>query len=121
MGRKKGSKNKLAGDKLKDVTKAIGIKPCKGCNERAESVNNLHLKFKKLYSKGQPLTDEELTQWEEFKNRDNKNKVEPIHQELIVNTLRNNLYMSVKPCVSCGASKWNSWIDMIDNYIESCK
>lgn len=114
-------KKKLAGDKLKDATKAMGIKPCKSCNERAEVVNDLHLKFKRLFSKGKPLTEDQLKDWEEFSDRPNKTRIETKHQTLIVNTLRDNLYMSVKPCVSCGASKWNTWIDMIDNFIKSCK
>lgn len=123
MARKKGSKNKpkLAGDRIKEATKAVGIQPCEGCKERAEKVNNLHLKFKRLFSNGKPLTEEELKQWEELKNRKNKNNITPEQQKLIVDTLRNNLYMSVKPCISCGASKWNTWVDMIDNYIEASK
>ena len=123
MGRKKGSKNKtkLLGDQVKEVTKAIGVKPCKGCNERAEKLNNAHLQFKRLFSNGKPLTEEELKQWQELKSRDNQNTLTSEQQKLIVDTLRNNLYLSVKPCVSCGIGKWNVWIEKIDNFIEFSK
>lgn len=122
MGRKKGSKNKpkLAGDAIKEVTKAMGVKPCEGCEKRAEKLNNAHLAAKKLILGRKPLTEEEIKEWEEFKNRDNQNSVTPEQQKLIVDILRNNLYMSVKPCVNCGVGKWNKWIGLIDKHVEAC-
>ncbi len=119
MGRKKGSKNKntLLGDQIKEVTKAVGVKPCEGCNKRAEALNNTHLKFKRLFSNGKQLTEEELNEWNKFTNRDNKNKVSKEEQKMIVKVLKNNLYMSVKPCTNCSPKQWNHWIGLIDAFV----
>ena len=35
------SKTASAGDILKAMTKALGVKPCGGCNKRAEALNKV--------------------------------------------------------------------------------
>ena len=126
MPRPKGSKNKKKlGDKVESITKATGIKKlvgeCEGCEKRKQALNNLEDKFRSLFKKSKPLTEDKLKQWDLLKNRDNKNILTTQQQKLIITVLRENLNMSVKPCVSCGASKWKHWINLIDANIEKHK
>lgn len=124
MGRPKGSKNKKKGlgDIVEDVTKATGIKKvvgeCAGCEARKQMLNNLSDKFRSIFSKGTPLTEERLKEWQEFESRDNKNTITPEQQTLIVTILKENLNMSVKPCYSCGGKILQSWINKINAFIE---
>ena len=112
---KEWNASKGLGDKVADVTDALGIKKCKGCEERQESLNlvghQLEYFFKK--HKPNPFTQEDILQWETFINRSNQNQVSTEEQKLIVRLLKDVLNMSVKPCATCNGKVWVKYIKMI--------
>lgn len=112
---KEWNASKGLGDKVADVTDALGIKKCKGCEERQESLNlvghQLEYFFKK--HKPNPFTQEDILQWETFINRANQNQVSTDEQKLIVRLLKDVLNMSVKPCATCNGKVWVKYIKMI--------
>ena len=112
---KEWNASKGLGDKVADVTDALGIKKCKGCEERQESLNlvghQLEYFFKK--HKPNPFTQEDIIQWETFINIANQNQVSTDEQKLIVRLLKDVLNMSVKPCATCNGKVWVKYIKMI--------
>jgi len=112
---KEWNASKGLGDKVADVTDALGIKKCKGCEERQESLNlvghQLEYFFKK--HKPNPFTQEDIIKWETFINRANQNQVSTDEQKLIVRLLKDVLNMSVKPCATCNGKVWVKYIKMI--------
>jgi hypothetical protein len=108
------------GDAIEEITKATGIKKlvgdCEGCEKRKEKANIIGHQLEYFFKKYNPnqFTNKEAKEWNLFLNRDNKNIIEPEHQELIVRLLKSILNMSVRPCPSCSASLWNKYIKMID-------
>ena len=112
---KEWNASKGLGDKVADVTDALGIKKCKGCEERQESLNlvghQLEYFFKK--HKPNPFTQEDIIKWETFINRANQNQVSTEEQKLIVRLLKDVLNMSVKPCATCNGKVWVKYIKMI--------
>ena len=47
-------------------------------------------------------------------NRPNKKTIAKEDAKMIVRLLKECLGMSVKPCYTCGVSKWNTWVNKIN-------
>lgn len=103
------------GDKVASVTDALGIKKCKGCSKRQESLNLVGHQLEYFYKKHMPnpFTQDNINEWENFINRENQNLISLPQQLMIVRLLKDILNMSVSPCNSCSGSVWDKYIRMI--------
>jgi hypothetical protein len=114
MARKKRTKKGL-GDTVAKITEVTGIKKivgdCEGCEKRQAKLN-------KLFPFKRDLNDAERKEWEVFMNRPNKKTIAKEDAKMIVRLLKNCLGMSVKPCYTCGVSKWNTWVNKINQKYE---
>ena len=123
----KESQSKGLGDYVEDITKATGIKDivgdCDGCDKRKEKLNKLSKDFVRLFKRVKPndFTEDDIQQWESFKNREKQHEINYEQQKLIIRLLKDVLKMSVKPCSNCSASVWIKYINMLDSAYEQQK
>ena len=108
------------GDRVEDITKALGIKKCDDCNKRQESLNLVGHELEYFFKKHKPnaFTQTDIEQWDLFINRDNQEEIISEHQRLIVRLLKDILNMSVKPCTNCSGKVWKKYIKMIQTVYE---
>lgn len=99
---------------IKKVVKAIFNDDC-GCDERRRKLNRVF-----PYKPKGCFTEHQYIAWTEFRNRPNKNVVNPDDQKLIHELLKDIYMIAIKnKCASCNGSMYKRWIQMIDKFYES--
>ncbi len=107
------------GDAVAKIAKFVGIQPCEACKRRQEMLNHLFSKREK--NKVREMTDEEVSEWEQFQ---------------IVRSLRLSndqrlyvcrIYADVfqvpyfEPCVNCSPTPYIKMIERMDEVVKTYK
>ena len=90
------------GDLVSDVTDALGIEKCEPCEERRRKWNNIRL-FR-THKVARCLTDEYLTQYNNYKTTSKKNNWTPPEVKLLIDLYAHAFaiqYHTRNICVSC--------------------
>jgi len=93
------------GDVVETITEALGIKKCEPCEERKRKWNKISL-FRK-HKVARCLTDEQLTQYKEYKDTTKVNTWKPEDVKLLTNLYAHAFaiqYNTRNMCTSCKGS-----------------
>ena len=114
---KKSSKRtkKGLGDKVAQITDSIGIEKCVGCEKRQEDLNILGHQLEYFFKKfnPNPLTDDDIIEWDLFRGRTQPVIITDYEQRLIIRLLKDILNMSVKYRKDYDNQVWDKYIRMI--------
>jgi hypothetical protein len=114
---KKSSKRtkKGLGDKVAQITDAIGIEKCVGCEKRQEDLNILGHQLEYFFKKfnPNPFTDDDIIEWDLFRSRTQPVIITDYEQRLIIRLLKDILNMSVKYRKDYDNQVWDKYIRMI--------
>jgi hypothetical protein len=103
MGRKR--KNTGLGDTIANVTKAIGIEPCEGCNKRKNLLNVLF-----PFNTPSPMTEEEKEQFKSILERENQKLLTAEQIDIIFKIFERTFKVKIENCPACGSSVINATI-----------
>ena len=106
-------KSKGLGDTISKVTKAVGIKECKGCEERKEKLNS-------LFPYKRDITEDELQDWYSYLSKEDK-LYGLEEQEYVMSVLRIVKGINLKSSVGCGSECWDGWIEMVNVELNKTK
>jgi hypothetical protein len=107
------------GDRVADLTKAVGIKPCEACKKRQAKLNQIGYNIEYFFKRHKPneFTKEDKKLWEDFRNN-NSDKLTQEEISLIIRLTREVLNVSIKPCSSCSSSVYQKWITSLNTVYE---
>lgn len=100
-------KSEGVGDTIAKITDTLGIKKCKGCEQRQKKLN-------KIFPYKKDISQEDIQEINAIEKRiEETKKLSVEDSRFILKILKNNLGMSVKPCYNCGKASWLVWLNKI--------
>lgn len=103
MGRKR--KNTGLGDTIANVTKAIGVEPCEGCNKRKNLLNVLF-----PFNTPLPMTEEEKEQFKSILERENQKLLTAEQINVVFRIFERTFKIKIENYPACGSSVINATI-----------